>query len=102
MLRNICEGMIFSTFHLFILENQSLVIFVLQIYSGSEKLNDKLLLNVCGKKESKTIGFTSPIASINHQMLVVFETKQGYTSKGFSADFQMVSSYFIFLIQQLM
>lgn len=61
-----------------------------QIYSGTEKNNDKLLLNVCGKKETKTIGFTSPISSTDHQMLVVFESNMGYTSKGFAADFETV------------
>lgn len=66
-----------------------------QIYDGSEKRDDQLLLKSCGSHAISTNqtgqpGFTEPIKSTGNAMLIVMEADHGVEAKGFSAQYTTV------------
>lgn len=72
-----------------------------QIYDGSKKRSDKLLLQSCGSqiisqdannRTTERPGFTIPLISTGNEMLIVMEADHGIQAKGFSAQFTTVTN----------
>lgn len=69
-----------------------------QVYDGSEKRADKLLLKSCGSQNIGTDsgnstsrpGFTRPLKSTGNEMLIVMEADHGIQAKGFAASYSTV------------
>lgn len=70
-----------------------------QIYDGSERRDDKLLLKSCGIHATSTtnstnqtgqLGFTKPLKSSGNAMLIIMEADNGIEAKGFSAQYSTV------------
>lgn len=70
-----------------------------QVYDGSEKNPDKLLLRSCGSQittpdatnQTNRPGFTTPLRSRDNQMLIVMEADHGVQAKGFAAQYETVA-----------
>lgn len=81
----------------FELENDCLADSV-QIYDGSERRDDKLLLKSCGihatapsgSTNQTQPGFTEPLKSSGNVMLIIMEADIGLEAKGFSAQYSTV------------
>lgn len=69
-----------------------------QIYDGSEKSDDKLLLKSCGThatapsstNETAQPGFTEPLKSTSNVLLVIMEADYAVQAKGFAAQYSTV------------
>lgn len=69
-----------------------------QVYDGSEKRADKLLLKSCGSQiigsdsnnQTKRPGFTEPLKSTGNEMLVIMDADHGVEAKGFAAEYSTV------------
>lgn len=71
-----------------------------QIYDGSERRDDKLLLKACGTHATSNAtnqtaqpGFTESLKSTGNEMLVVMEADHGIEDKGFSAQYSTVCTF---------
>lgn len=86
-------SLLFNDFDLQISENCSAD--VVKVYEGSEKRDDKVLLQVCGNGNQNGTGFGKPLISETSELLVVMDSDDSFESKGFSATYEPVRIFTI-------